>query len=332
MNNREELIKLLAPKHLLHYVGILVLTICSIYGMLYLTKGNDIISILVGMLIGGAFYALVAFMVQAKEEFARTIFGPKVKIGLILYMVLFMLTSVVLLHFVNLEFSLKNKIIDEMLGKVKLREQMYAMYEKLAMEDTAQHASKIRAGAYGINYGNRNLPILDQEPYASKGFGELKKQVTNSRFKDLYNDAAKNFLANEWNRIAGDFLPAMKDSMETENAEFKSIAEQWRRTKLAGAFYGIDNKIGKDLNHFQRIKSDFSFDISSVTSQSLSLNDPAAIMAKQQTNLLLSFLVLLLVHGLILWPFLFTKSVGIFGSDLDSHKPDDNDKVYREIK
>lgn len=299
-------------KEVIHYIGIVFLMLFLVYGLLYITRGNEITSFMFGIPIGGAFFALVYFLLLEKDKTSRGKFRSTELVYLGLYIALSVLVTPILFHFIETEFVLKNQIKD--LGNEKLNhlERMVTEYEKAASRDTAligttitanlsayfnlppkdrtnrtKYENKLQNAPYNLNFsGNVSLSdsdlrqrLLIQRPLA-----------TSARFKAL---------------ISG--INELKEKNETFIQNARTVINDWSRLKLNRVLYEADVRLTENLQQLQTRKPDFDYQI---PSKNIPLDNPKALFENYKSSLLLPLVIILILHLLILWPYIFVETQG----------------------
>jgi hypothetical protein len=296
----------------IHYLGVLFTTTCCIFGLLYITRGNEVTSIIFAILMAVGFISLVEFMVVFKAKENRRNTSIPELILILLYVVLTVVSTPVILHFINTEFALKNKIKDVGNMKLTAMEQMVIAFENQVQADTALMATTMKSDftAY-FNMGSSNLTNrgsletkLKAPPYniefsgTSLGDGVLKKRL----YKQIAQSVGSNY-----QRLTSN-LPAIKRSNDAFIPNAKWVINDWVRRKLNRVYYEIDDKLLDNITQLQTLKPDFEFSMPEETS--LPLDKPITLIKDYKPNLLVALSLLLLCHLLMLWPYLFYQRSG----------------------
>jgi hypothetical protein len=296
----------------IHYLGVLFTTVCCIFGLLYITRGNDVTSIIYAILIAVGYIALIEFMVVFKAKENRRNTSIQEIILILCYFVLSIVSTPIILHFINTEFALKDKIKDVGNNKLTAMEQMVTDFEDGVSADTALLATTLKSDftAY-FNLGSNNYAQrielekkLKVAPYnidfSGRTLGDevLKKRL----YKQIPQSVGSNY-----QRLTS-HLPDIKRSNDVFIKEAKWVINDWVRRKLNRVYYEIDDKLTQNLTQLQALNPEFAFSLPEETA--LPLDKPITLLKDYKPNLLVALSLLLLCHLLLLWPYIFFQGKG----------------------
>jgi hypothetical protein len=297
---------------ILHYLGLLFATLCVIFGMLYITRGNDVTSIVMSLLVALCFFGVVQALIFFKAKANRKkISLPEIAL-LLVYLIITLLVSPVILHFLNTEFALKDKIKDIGNSKLNAIEQMVTDYEDQVRRDTALIRTTISTELTSYF----NIPKTD---FVNRGTYEakLKSPPFNIDFsgKGLPDDLLKNRLytqtsqsvASNYKRLTN-ILNTVKPENEAFVADARWIIDDWVRRRLNRTYYEIDDRMAENLEKLKAVKPDFDFQAREA--EELPLDKPLDLIRLYQPNWLLSISMMLLLHFLLLAPYILIAGSG----------------------
>lgn len=300
-------------KTILQGIGVVSTLVASIFGLMYILKGDIMISLVVSLVLVVIEFFLIEKFIKSKEEITKNRFSTLSVLLWSFYIILAIPLSIFLLHALNVEIyakpnvqSVANKKIDDLSKMVSAfntaKESSYQSFSVALSNELTKYAYDKSSAGKTILTG---LPYKMSDEELSNLNRENIDQTVNSSI-----DARKMKLA-----------PVM-DSVEKRNKNFlksyKKVFDNWAYFQINYAFYELDNLLKKNkdalLNGYKRnvvfpgaVEFDYSY-----TQEETNLDKPLALFSAYKPYML--FLAVLFFHFLILLPYFLTNTVGRYAT------------------
>ena len=299
-------------------LGLLFIFILSYFGYIYLSEGNNVLSIVIATIAMLIFLLLVMALAAQKSRDRNHGFTFMEGLLLFLYALFAVFAFALMAHFINLELVLKEKI--QTLGRDKIRELQNIVEDyKDKVADTKTNIETDVAG-------------LVSEYRATKNFATLQRELA-TRYKiDLRRDGNEieqinTAIASKLEEQEKRALDSKYVDIETEINEVTQKASSdlnnWNRPSLHAAFSELDSQIsksGKQLKEaFKAPTSEgnyywnkYSFEPQPPSPKAEALiSDPLELQRRYSPSLALPIVVALVLHLLILMPYFLTQRQGM---------------------
>jgi hypothetical protein len=290
--------------YIFHGLGLLAILFACLFGLSYVTKGNEILSVAGAMGIILMLGAAVHLMIKSKSNKENKGVTPLEWISYVFYIVIAVGSFFIIRHFINVDYVLKDEIITASNNKLKQNEDMFKEYKK-----------QVDATLDIIDTNLRNVMMKSN---AQKRDSFALNGVDPSKISN-YTIERENIKASNEKRALEDFV-----TLEQEFLIFKQKKEQvlrnWQQFRLHRTLLEIDNEYDKSLATLQatfkapeknQAWNRFSFDYPTSPRQDNLIESPKALIKKFNPNILMPLLVILLAHFFILMPYLFMERFGI---------------------
>lgn len=304
--------KLSLPFLLLVGLGLLFIWITFLMGMVYITKGNFIISIFLSLVPLLSFGAMLFFIYREKaqkrtrqnyDNFTLEYFT----VGL--YIVAMLLTFPIIFHFIEVEFSLKKKIQNAGIDKVLSINQMDIKYRGEVDDQIKVFKTEVMSDLnnYFLSEDARSKTKLKEALGEAVSFERYETTKSQENREDLETQV-KNTLINKEKTLQEKYNLAEKDTSELvkQKAVIRKQFEDWNRIEVPSSYTEIDKVYQKYKTLLQQKMPAFiherqEFDEIEMDSSVSSLSQAPA------GRILFTLFVVLIAHLFILSPYLFTK-------------------------
>lgn len=296
----------------LQYLSLIFTGLTSFIGLIYLSRGETLISFFIAAVFIFSFYFIIQQMILRKGEIKKKKFSKYAIIFSFLYLVFSIPLSFSILHFFSVEIGAKSEIVLESKKKIKDLDDMVIKYKESASNFCDVMSSK-------------QSNLLDD--YISSKDTEAKRKLMSKPF--LYDTETLNSI-NSSNKA--DFIDTKKRAkknkfisnikkLERDNKEFlnngaKSIVN-WSRLNLVGSFYELDKRLASNYRKLDSVFVVYSENYMWGQSYSYSFNkskipldEPITLFKKYKSYSSLIFI--LLFHVFLLLPYWLTETEGVY--------------------
>jgi len=301
-------------KNILQGIGIVFTLIASFLGLMYILKGDVIVSSLVSLVIIVIQYFLIEKFIKSKSEITKNKFSTLSILLWLFYIILSIPTSIFLMHALNVELNAKKEIQKTANSKIadltNMANVFNAQVEKGHTTLSIDLTNKLTIYAQESNSRHRTLTdsVLKAKPY-NLSDAEIAA-VDNTNIQSTVN----NFIGARLLK----FKPVI-DSVKNNNKNFvtrySGVFDGWSRLHLNYAFYELDSLLKKNketLNKVYTKNMEFSADQFSYTynTDEVNMDKPALLFMKHKPYYLI--VVVLLFFVLILLPYIIEPVSGTY--------------------
>ena len=298
-------------KEVIHYIGIFFLFITILLGGL-LWKGKLLIFILGGIVLSFVVYYLVKLMLDKKEETHPNL--NHILILWILYIVIGFFGGIISLHFITINWianeDLKNNGNEKIEAILHMNKEFKESVDEVTLDLKDEVSNCIEAFVNAPNkssikkekedilvnlykFNPKILSNLDQKNIEANTVTWIKFEIT-----DKVDDFNKQ-ITKEWNKYYGNNKDVFKELNFNKNKVYYELdfILSNNKKKLEDGFTSVFSKFNKSDNAFNSLI---------IPSSTVQLNSLGGL--RSQYNPLKSIVIYLIIHLLILFPFLITNS------------------------
>lgn len=289
--------------YIFHGLGLLAILFASLFGLSYIAKGNEIISVGGGLAIALFLSTFVHLMIKGKERKENKGVTALELFSYIAYAGIAVGSFFIIRHFINVDYVLKDQIITVSEEKLQQNEDMFGEYKKqvdatLDVIDTQLRNATIKGGAQR------------RDTFAMNGVDPSK--ITN------YTTERENIKVSNEKRALQDFVSLEQDFLIFKQQK-QQILRNWKQFRLHRTLLEIDNKYDNTLSVLQtkfkapeknKAWNRFSFKYPTSPRQDNLIESPQALIDKFSPGILTPLLGILLAHFFILIPYLFMERFG----------------------
>jgi len=291
---------------------LLILLLCNFLGLVYVTEGNIMMSLLGSLFIVICYYFVLQLLKRNKQRmsnvgymksFATIFFGVFIVFGLVSYFFM--------LHLVNIETNCKVELQRETEEKMTLVKNLTVDYNQVANESLqsfeAQFKSKLLA--YKIYRTNILRNELKQAPFS------LPEAILNSPSQSIDVSASTNAIVNSY-RIKVSENSTLLDSLVYKKADYYTESfKKWDRLNLSTNYNALNRFVKTSLDLVNERIKELPINNTplfiSISNNELPLENPVELAKLYTPNYVIPFFIILVMHLFILIPF-WTHKVRIY--------------------
>lgn len=287
-------------------IFLLVLMVGNMMGLLYITDGNFLISILISLFIVVCYYFIVQMLKKNKEVMANKSYMVPQSLFFLVFLIFGALSFVLMSHFLNIEMNAKPQIQVEADQKIKKVNELGTVYDQRSEEDLQNFEGELtgKLKAYKNTKNNQLRNELSLEPYS------IDEQVLAApQFIDVPAIVDSKLQPYRVKIIAGQ---KMVHQLNKGAASYKSTFDNWDRMALVSAYRNLNQyitdsyaKVNSKVKELPLDKTPIRLEMSQ---KQLPLNSPLELNKIYSLNYLIPGLLVLFTHLFILIPF-FTYKV-----------------------
>lgn len=271
-------------KNLLHLLGVLCVFLFSLFGFLYLLRGNEVVSFMLAMVLVVIFLFLVPMMAKFKASPSQSLISPQEGLLIAIYLIFLVISAWPMLHFINIEYSLKQKIRAHGLEKVEALRQLPVVYHNKVTELAANKAVTIKDLTRAADNGNTNARKTLNEEYS----------IFSNVSDDERNRQINNYIETFKSGLTQDVNYSFVDSNYV--AQARSVFNNWERLNINATFYDLDKTLNDKRTYLTEKLPEFSYSLPPA------LDTPLDVF-NWRTVSVVSFGILMIVHFLVLVPY-----------------------------
>jgi len=294
-------------KRLLQLISLVFTLIGTFLGLIY-WKGDEylIIAISVSMFFTIVFFFIVDMLIKNKENIRKRKLSSLSIFLWFSFLIFSFLSSIIILHGLNVQFNAKADIQKQTLSKLNLLEGMTTEYKKIVKLDCSTFANNLDKKLYEFILSDNNNKIykeLNSPPYNIN-----KKQLSKINGENINR---KNKIRNNYKNVQ-----ERKFNKEIDDVEFKvkkflknnmNSIKKWNILDINTIYYQLDimltnnkSQLTETFNkHKTNEESNFNYQI---PTESIPLNDPIELWKRYNPHYL--FGILSVFYLLLLSPFL----------------------------
>ncbi len=296
---------------------LLLILVSNFLGLLYITEGNMILSLLISMLMIVFYFFVIKVLRKNKEMMSKNKYMDRNIILWVLFIVLSFGTFALTTHFLNVEFNSKAAIQKDAQKKLAVVDIALTDYKKRANTDLLNYEGELKNKLQ--SYKKTPNPDVKQEllgkpfslsPISIQYPSNINiNQVTNAAVSPLKNVTTKN-------------IATLEKNLHESNKKYSDVFKNWQRTQLMSSYVELNDHVNKSVAEVNANIQKLPFQKQPLALQSensiLPINKPVELYNKFKPDLLLPSAVVLLTHAFILIPF-FTEKVRKYGNSYIDH-------------
>lgn len=286
---------------------LLLIFVSNFLGLLYITKGNIILSLLISMIMVVCYFFVLKVLKNNKEMMSKNKYLDRNIILWVLFIVLSFGTFALTTHFLNVEFNSKAKIQKDAQEKLAAVDIALTEYKQRANQDLQNYEGELKNKLQAYK---RNPDLKVKEELLGKPFylSPTAIQYSNNINIDQVADAAVSPLANVTKKNIND----LNKTLSQGNKEYSQVFEDWKRIQLMSSYKDLNSYVESSILKINTNIKKLPFQNQPMAIPSvdpiLPINQPIKLYKKFKPNLLMSSALVLFIHGFILIPF-FTEKI-----------------------
>lgn len=292
-------------------IFLLILLIANFLGLLYITEGNIVLSLLSSMFLIVCYFFIIQLLKKNKEQMKKYNYLHSSLIFWVFFIILGVASFFLMSHFINVEYNCKEQVKSEAKRKIDLVDSIATVYKKRAKEDINNFHSNLKhyLEVYK-NTGNDFRHALASAPYL------ISNDVLNSpsyiNVDETVNAKKLPFELKIENNIKN-----LDSTIGRNSSKYQSIFDNWKRLSVVGAYSKLNEYVEDNLrmvnSKIKELPLDQSFITMSYDKTQLPLNNPSKLNIIYPPNYVIPSIAIIVIHLFILIPFFTTKIRGSYG-------------------
>lgn len=281
----------------------------NMMGLLYITEGNFLISLLVSLFIVVCYYFIVQMLKKNKEYMANNSYMVPQSLFFLVFLVFGAISFVLMSHFLNIEMNAKQQIEQEADQKIQKVNSLAAIYDKRSEEDLQNYEGELtgKLKDYKNIRSNQLRNELSIEPY------NIDEQVLAApQFIDVPAIVDSKLQPFRIKVLAGQ---KMVSQLANAAGTYRSTFDNWDRMSLVNSYKNLNKYVADSYLKVNEKIKELPLDKTAIKLQmdqrQLPLNNPLELNKIYHPNYLIPALLVLLTHLFILIPF-FTHRVRVY--------------------
>jgi len=291
-------------------------------GLLYITDGNLVISMLGSMFLVVCYFFVVQLLKKNKELMYKKNFLHPSAIFWIFFLVLGFVSFNLMSHFINVEYNCKNEIKKEATTKIKLVDSIATIYKKRSREDIQNFEAELKSNL--TNYKNSKSNTLRNKLRLAP-FNVESSVLNNPDYID--NNQVANAKVTPYEIKITKNIQNIDKTISLNNKNYQSVFDNWKRLSIVATYAKLNQYVEDNVKSINSKIAELPLNkteiVVSFNKKQLPLNSPSKLNLEYKPNYLIPTIVIILTHLFILIPF-FTWRI------VDYVKSNDNDPLEIE--
>lgn len=300
-------------------IFLLVILIGNFMGLLYITDGSVVISILASLFLVVCYFFVVQQLKKSKEEMFKKNFLDFSLLFWAFFLMLGFVSFALMSHFINVEYNCKEKIKSEATTKINLIDNLAVTYKKRSKEDILNFEAELKTKLtqYKATRSNPLRNELTSEPY------KVETSVLNN---PTYIDV---------NQVAAAKVSPYQLKIEKNNdnigktiglnsKKFQSVFDNWKRLSLVVTYSKLNDYVEENIKMINSKIVELPIDKTlievSYNKKQLPLNNPIKLNKLFPPDIIVPLIIIIVIHLFILIPFLSHQVRGYKGSNSNTTK------------
>jgi hypothetical protein len=294
---------------ILQYIGLVFTLIAVFSGVMYISKGDFLISFFISILFVVVTFFLINQMIKQKLEISKKIFSATSILLWLFFLLVTIPAGLIMYHFLNVEINAKEDVVKISAEKMSALNEMLDVYD-VGVEDYIQDYGTDLRTEY-LAYGNRprTTSPLFEEPYNLNP--EIIKSIKDGVKSLQYCIDVKETLFDEKKLIAS-------DKRDNFIINYESVFKNWSRLEVNGALYELDSLLSKNNRYLKTEYESLCGDTTKykftykVPTDNVAVNEPVTMWKKYKPYPLSIFILFFM--GLIIMPYILADSGGKYNN------------------
>lgn len=290
-------------------IFLLVLMLGNMMGLLYITDGNFMISLLISLFIVVCYYFIVQMLKKNKEFMANRCYIAPQSLFFLVFLIFGAVSFVLMSHFLNIEMNAKQQIQQEADQKIQKVNSLAAIYDQRSEQALQNYEGELtgKLKDYKNTKSNQLRNELSLEPY------NIDEQVLAApQFIDVPAIVDSKLQPYRIKVVAGQ---KMVSQLANAAGTYRSTFDNWDRMSLVNSYKNLNKYVADSYLKVNEKIKELPLDKTPIKlkmdQRQLPLNNPLELNRIYQPNYLIPALLVLLTHVFILIPF-FTYKVRVY--------------------
>ena len=286
-------------------------------GLLYITDGNLVISMLGSMFLVICYFFVVQFLKKNKELMIKKNFKHPSSLFWIFFLLLGFVSFNLMSHFINIEYNCKEKIKKEANYKIKLVDSIASVYKRRAKNDIQSFDSQLKQKL-------SNFKITKSEKLKNELVdGSFKVEVSVLSNPDYINvNQVASAKVNPYDIKINKNISNIDRTITLNNKNYQSVFDNWKRLSLVATYAKLNQYVEQNLKSINSKIAELPLDKTEINlefdKKQLPLNSPSKLNMQYKPNYMIPSVFIILTHLFILIPFFTWRIVDyVKSNDLD---------------
>lgn len=300
-------------------IFLLVILIGNFMGLLYITDGNLVISMLGSLFLVICYFFVVQLLTKNKEVMFRTNFLH----GSLLFWIFFGLLGYVsfnlMSHFINIEYNCKQEIKTEATTKIKIVDSIAAVYKKRAKEDV-QNFEAVLKTKLTLYKSTKNVALKNK--LLAAPYNVDRNVLITPSFIDVNQVAAAK--VNPYQLKIETNIKNIDNTISLNSKKYQTVFDNWKRLSLVATYSKLNQYIEDNVKLINSKIAELPLDKTEIKvdfdKKQLPLNSPTKLNKRFPPDIMLPLIIIIVIHLFILIPFLSHQVRGYKSSTPNSIK------------
>jgi hypothetical protein len=300
-------------------------------GLLYITDGSLVISILGSMLLVICYFFVVHLLKNNKEVMMKYNFLHGSSLFWLFFLILGYGSFFLMSHFINIEYNCKEQIKKEATSKIRLVDSLAAAYKKRSKDDVLNFEAQLKT-KLTIYKSTKSKTIkneLLEDPYKVDAGILINPQFINV-------DEVASAKVNPYQLKIEKNNENIEKTIGLNSKKYQSVFDNWKRLSLVATYSKLNQYVEENIGLINTKIEELPLDKTpievSFNKNQIPLNNPTKLNKLYPPQITLPLIVIIIIHLFILIPFLSHKVRGYKNSTPKNNSNPNNSKGNIEKK
>jgi hypothetical protein len=287
-------------------IFLLILLIGNFLGLLYITEGNIVMSLLGSMFLVVCYFFVLELLKKNKEEMVKKKFIHLSSVFWFFLLLLGFVSYSLMSHFINIEYQVKPLIQKEASTKIKLVDDFARLYSSRSKNDIQDFESKLDSllSKFKESQSPSVKTLLISSPYYLEPKLLANPEFINSR--EIVAAKTTPMYAK-----VGTNIKNIDSTIVLNSKKYQSVFDNWKRLSLIGSYNKLNQYVTNSLTYVNSKIKELPVDKTEINisfdQNQLPLNSPIELNKQFPPDMKLPLMIIVIIHLFILIPFLFKK-------------------------
>ena len=312
-------------------IFLLVILIGNFMGLLYITDGSLVISILGSMFLVICYFFVVHLLKNNKEVMMKHNFLHGSTLFWLFFLILGYGSFFLMSHFINIEYNCKEQIKKEATSKIRLVDSLAAAYKKRSKDDVLNFEAQLKT-KLTIYKSTKSKTIkneLLEDPYKVDAGILINPQFINV-------DEVASAKVNPYQLKIEKNNENIEKTIGLNSKKYQSVFDNWKRLSLVATYSKLNQYVEENIGLINTKIEELPLDKTpievSFNKNQIPLNNPTKLNKLYPPQITLPLIVIIIIHLFILIPFLSHKVRGYKNSTTKNNSNPNNSKGNIEKK
>lgn len=294
---------------LISSIFLLVLLIGNFMGLLYITEGNLVLSMVGSLFLVVCYFFVIQLLKKNKEVMIRKNFLHASLLFWVFFLVLGYASFNLMSHFINIEYNCKAQIKSEASQKIALVDSLSQVYNKRAKNDLLNFEAQLKTNLslYKTTKNSKLRVELISAPFAIDA-----SVLSNPDYINV--DEVANAKVTPYRAKINNNIKNIQKTIALNSKKYQSVFDNWKRLSLMATYSKLNEYVDESGKLINSKIAELPVDKTPITisynKKLLPLNNPEKLNALFHPNYILPLIIIIVIHLFILIPFLSYKVRG----------------------